>query len=98
MIRRRFLQLLTVAGAGGLRGFAGERAKRAAYQVKGFSCATCATGLDAMLGKESGIVSSKSTYPEGVVTVNYLPEKTSEEWIAAFITDLGFTVEGRSKG
>jgi len=98
MIRRRFLQLLTVAGAGGLRGFAGESAKRVAYRVKGFSCPTCATGLDATLGKERGIVSSHSTYPEGVVAVRYLPETTSEEWIAGFIEDLGFTVEGHLKG
>jgi len=100
MFRRRFLQLITIAGAGGLTplaGLAGENAKSVVYLVKGFSCPTCATGLDTMLAKESGIVSSKSTYPEGVVKVSYQPEKITEAWIAAFITDLGFTVEGHPK-
>jgi hypothetical protein len=100
MIRRRFLQLMTLASAGGiapLTSFAAETARDVTYNVKGFSCATCATGLDTMLSRQAGIVSSKSTYPEGVVKVSYLPDKTSEQWIAAFITDLGFTVDGRRK-
>jgi len=101
MFRRRFLQLITIAGAGSLAplgSLASENAKSVVYRVKGFSCVTCATGLDTMLCKQSGVLSSMSTYPEGIVRVSYLPEKITEPWIVAFITDLGFTVEGRSKG
>jgi copper chaperone CopZ len=62
--------------------------------VKGFSCITCATGLDTMLGQQKGITASKSTYPEGKVTVAFNPGQTTEQAIVKFITDLGFKVEG----
>jgi Cu+-exporting ATPase len=96
MFRRRFLQLMTLAGASGLgpwESLAAEPVRTATYHVKGFSCITCATGLDTMLCKQPGIKSSKSTYPEGLVRVNFNPEQITEEWIVAFITDLGFTVQ-----
>jgi copper chaperone CopZ len=98
MFRRKFLQLMTVATAGGLTPLHGMAATAAAssvveYRVKGFSCITCATGLDTMLGQQKGIQSSKSTYPEGKVIVNFDPDQIGEAAIAAFITDLGFTVE-----
>jgi copper chaperone CopZ len=95
MIRRQFLQLLTAAGAGGLaplKAFAAAR-KTLTYRVKGFTCITCATGLDTLLGQQKGIVSSKSTYPEGQVTVVYDPGATSPESIRGFIAELGFRVE-----
>jgi Cu+-exporting ATPase len=68
------------------------------YLVKGFSCITCATGLDTMLGQQKGITSSKSTYPEGQVTVGFDPHQITEQAIVGFITDLGFTVQPESKG
>jgi copper chaperone CopZ len=96
MFRRRFLQLVTVATAGSLsplKSLANTSGKVVTYHVKGFSCITCATGLDTMLGQQKGIVSSKSTYPEGMVTVRFEPEQTTEKAIVAFITELGFSVE-----
>jgi copper chaperone CopZ len=95
MFRRRFLQMATMASVGGLaplEGMAAGVGKTETFHVKGFSCITCATGLDTLLGREKGIHSSKSTYPEGKVTVRFDPENTSEQTIAKFITDLGFTV------
>jgi len=47
-----------------------------------------------MLGQQKGITSSKSTYPEGKVTVAFDPKQTTEQAIVTFITDLGFTVGG----
>ncbi|AXC13494.1 hypothetical protein ACPOL_4217 [Acidisarcina polymorpha] len=94
MFRRKFLQLATLASAGALAPMdALATVKTATYHVKGFSCITCATGLDTMLAKEKGIQSSKSTYPEGLVKVAYDPKQTNERSIVAFITDLGFTVD-----
>jgi copper chaperone CopZ len=99
MLRRRFLQLIASASSvAALPGLASESAKTATYHVKGFSCPTCATGLDTMLGQQRGIVSSKSTYPEGLVKVSYRPEKITEEWIVAFITDMGFQIEKQGAG
>ena len=97
MIRRRFLQLATMAGVGGLaplESMAAAGTKTVTYFVQGFSCITCATGLDTMLSREKGITSSKSTYPEGKVTVSFHPNQTTEQAIVAFISELGFTVKG----
>jgi Cu+-exporting ATPase len=99
MFRRRFLQLITVATAGlaPLGAMAAEAGKIVIYRVKGFSCRTCATGLDTMLVQQKGIHSSQSTYPEGTVTVGFDPRQTTEKAIVAFIRDLGFRVEGEPK-
>jgi copper chaperone CopZ len=101
MFRRRFLQLVTMASVGTLASLEGMSAgtnKTVIYFVKGFSCITCATGLDTMLGQQKGITSSKSTYPQGKVTVGFDPHQISEQAIIAFITDLGFTVQLEPKG
>ncbi len=100
MFRRRFLQLVTMASVGSvasLEALAAGAATTVVYFVKGFSCITCATGLDTMLGQQKGILSSKSTYPEGKVTVGFDPHQINEQAIVAFIADLGFTVEGQHK-
>lgn len=100
MFRRRFLQLVTMASIGSvapLEGLAAGTTGTLVYFVKGFSCITCATGLDTMLGQQKGIVSSRSTYPEGKVTVGFDPHQVTGQAIVAFIADLGFTVEGEHK-
>ncbi|HTZ56731.1 MAG TPA: heavy-metal-associated domain-containing protein [Acidobacteriaceae bacterium] len=95
MFRRQFLQLLTVAGVSSLTPLEAMKASQSVtYVVKGFSCITCATGLDTMLSRQKGVISSKSTYPEGKVTVSFDPGQISEHSIVQFITDLGFKVEG----
>jgi copper chaperone CopZ len=48
-----------------------------------------------MLGKEKGILSSKSTYPEGKVTVKFDSQSIDEKSIQALIADMGFTVESQ---
>jgi copper chaperone CopZ len=93
MFRRSFLQLLTMASVGGLASMAAVARKTVTYQVRGFTCITCATGLDTLLSQQRGIASSKSTYPEGKVTVAFDPNRIAEQAIVAFITDLGFTVQ-----
>jgi copper chaperone CopZ len=101
MFRRRFLQLVTMASVGTLapiEGMSAGASKTVTYLVKGFSCITCATGLDTMLGQQKGITSSKSTYPQGKVTVGFDPHHVTEQAIVAFITDLGFTVQPEPKG
>jgi copper chaperone CopZ len=101
MFRRRFLQLVTMASVGTLapiEGMSAGASKTVTYLVKGFSCITCATGLDTMLGQQKGITSSKATYPEGKVTVGFDPHHVTEQAIVAFITDLGFTVQPEPKG
>lgn len=94
MIRRRFLQFVAISGAGALafeaRG-AGT-ARTVIYQVKGFTCITCAVGLDTLLSKQKGILSSKSTYPEGKVTIKFDETAITEKAIEGFIAEMGFSV------
>ena len=101
MIRRKFLQLVALSGAGALaplRAIAGTAAvadakgTTAVFQVKGFSCVTCAVGLDTMFSRTRGILSSLSTYPEGKVTVRFDPGSINEAAVRAVITDAGFTI------
>jgi copper chaperone CopZ len=100
MIRRNFLRLMTLASVSGLasiESLAAEPTQTMTYQVKGFSCVTCATGLDAMLGRQRGIKSSKSTYPAGVVTVCFNPDQITEQRIIGFVEELGFSVTRSTK-
>jgi copper chaperone CopZ len=95
MFRRRFLQLVTMASVGGLaplEAVSAAATQTVIYQVKGFTCITCATGLDTLLSQQKGVASSKSTYPGGKVTVAFDPNQISAQAIVAFIADLGFTV------
>lgn len=97
MIRRQFIQLAALAGVSGLAALGATEAgetRTLTYRVKGFSCITCAVGLDTMLAQHKGIVRSKSTYPEGIVIVDFHPSLITEGVIKSFISDMGFTVEG----
>lgn len=105
MIRRKFLQLVALSGAGAFAPIgavagaapasdASVKGKTAVFQVKGFSCVTCAVGLDTMFTRTHGVLSSHSTYPEGKVTVRFDPGTINEAAVRAVITDAGFTIAG----
>ena len=101
MFRRNFLQLVTMASVGGLAPLATASApsgESVTWQVKGFTCLTCATGLDTLLMQQKGIIASKSTYPQGSVTVSFHPDLINRQAIVAFISELGFTVESEHRG
>jgi copper chaperone CopZ len=96
MLRRKFFQVMTIATTGALtplEAIPSTPKRVVAYHVRGFSCITCATGLDTMLSKEKGIASSSSTYPEGVATIGFDPDQISEQKIKDFIASLGFSVD-----
>jgi copper chaperone CopZ len=105
MIRRKFLQLVALSGASALAPLgaiavpgsakdANAKGMTVVFQVKGFSCITCAVGLDTMYSRTKGILSSHSTYPEGKVTVRFDPGSINDAAVRAVITDAGFTVDG----
>ena len=97
MLRRRFLQLVALSSAGVLApldAMEEATARSVTFRVKGFSCPTCGVGLDTMLCQKKGIISSKSTYPEGKVRVSFNSDKITESAVEAFIADMGFIVEG----
>ncbi len=101
MQRRRFVQMMTLAGAGTLAAaelaHAGET-KTVVYHVKGFTCITCAVGLETMLREQKGVKWVKATYPEAMVTIQFNPASVTEPALRGFISELGFTAEaGRAR-
>jgi Cu+-exporting ATPase len=101
MFRRQFVQFVATMGAGSVATIAAADAKRTKtviYIVKGFSCVTCAVGLDTMLQKQEGIAWSKSTYPDGIVKIQFDPTEVTEKSLQEFISEMGFRVtEERAK-
>jgi copper chaperone CopZ len=95
MFRRQFVQFMAALGTSSVATIAGADANRTTtvtYVVSGFSCVTCAVGLDTMLQKQRGVSWSKSTYPEGIVKIQFDPTEVVEKSLKAFISDMGFTV------
>ena len=96
MQRRRFVQMMTLAGVGTVAAaelaHSGET-RIAAYRVKGFTCITCAVGLETMLREQKGVKWVKATYPEAKVTIRYDPSSVQEAQLRGFIGELGFTAE-----
>ncbi len=98
MIRRRFLGLLTLAGAGGITALSKaanstRQHDTVTYRVSGFTCVTCATGLETLLSREKGIFAAKASYPDGMTTVSYDAHTISEPAIAEAIQNMGFEAQ-----
>lgn len=101
MQRRRFVQMMTLAGAGGLIAMEAARAgatKTVSYRVKGFTCITCAIGLETMLRQQKGVKWAKATYPDALVVIQYDPSSVTEAALLGYITELGFTAEVEHHG
>lgn len=90
MERRKFIQRVTY-GVGAMGVAAAKTMKTLTWRIDGFSCATCAVGLDTMLKDKKGIVRSKSSYSDRTAVIEYNPELVNETEIRAFIQELGFT-------
>jgi Cu+-exporting ATPase len=87
---------MAAAGTAGLATIgvatAGER-RTVTYLVKGFSCVTCAAGLETMLRQKNGVIRVEASYPKATAVIEYDPSLIAEEQLRAFITDMGFTAE-----
>jgi copper chaperone CopZ len=95
MFRRQFVQFVATLSAGSVATIAAadtKGTKTVTYLVKGFSCVTCAVGLDTMLEKQKGVQRCKSTYPDGIVKIQFAPQEVTEQAIKASIAEMGFTV------
>lgn len=108
MIRRQFLKLASLAGATGLASFAAVDALRddsadtaqvaqdtrtLTWHVRGFTCVTCAVGLETLLRREKGVVAANATYPQGMVTIQYRPDLVTPAALRSVIAGLGFTAD-----
>lgn len=89
---------MTLAGATGAAAltkaakYSGER-ETVTYKVTGFTCITCATGLETLLGREKGVLAVKASYPDGVATVSFDAHGTSEAEIERAIESMGFKAQ-----
>lgn len=92
MFRRKFLQRITFAGAG-LATAAVSQTKTVSYHVKGFTCITCAVGLETLLRRQKGITRAEASYPSGIVHIDFDPALVTEKTLKDFIGEMGFTVE-----
>jgi copper chaperone len=93
MIRRKFLGMMTLAGVSTLATLKAANAlekKTITYKIVGFTCITCAVGLETLLQREKGIIAAKASYPDAIATVTYDPKSTSEAFIIEAIESMGF--------
>lgn len=101
MQRRRFVQMMTLAGVGTVAAaelaHAGET-KTVNWHVRGFTCVTCAVGLETLLREQKGVKYVKATWPEAQVTIQYDPKSVDEAGLREFISELGFTAEPAPRG
>ena len=110
MIRRQFLKLATLTGATGVASFGAiealssdsnsrvadaQNTKTVAWQVRGFTCVTCAVGLETLMRREKGVVAAEATYPQGMVTIQYRAAVIGEPALRSAIAQMGFTVDGK---
>lgn len=63
------------------------------WHVRGFTCVTCAVGLETLLRREKGVVAANATYPQGRVTIQFHPDRISVAALRSAIAELGFTAE-----
>jgi len=98
MDRRRFLSRLTAASAAvGLDVGCGERGaglatSRAVYQVRGFTCVTCAVGLEVMLRGVRGVTEASANYAKSNVAIAFDEHMISEGELKKFVESCGFSL------
>jgi copper chaperone CopZ len=96
MDRRNFLCRVTAAGTGaGIAANAAPAANETSavnWDVKGFTCITCAVGLEVMLKGLKGVARAKATYPDNKVSIGYDAKQVTEQTLKAFIVKCGFRV------
>jgi copper chaperone CopZ len=96
MFRRAFIQRITLGGIGGVAATGAIEAseiRTITYRVKGFTCITCAVGLETMLQRKKGIISAEASYPTATAIIKFDPKLVSESSLKGFIAEMGFSVE-----
>jgi copper chaperone CopZ len=104
MHRRSFMQTLAGGGAGVALLKLGTREKgitenaRVSWTVKGFTCVTCAVGLQTILEKHEGIARVKAEYPSGKVEIGFDSHVIEAREIKRLIEKTGFKVTTEGSG
>lgn len=95
MDRRNFICRITTGTAAGLtlaEAAPPMETRSVTYKVKGFTCVTCAVGLEVMLRGLKGVTRANASYPEANVKIGFDGNLTSEKALRDFIATCGFSV------
>jgi copper chaperone CopZ len=90
MYRRNFIQRVTCGLAAAETAGAARRTATVRWRIEGFTCITCAVGLDTMLKDVKGVVASKSSYADRMAVIEFEPDTVTEAQIRKFIEEIGF--------
>jgi copper chaperone CopZ len=91
MFRRKFITRLAMSGATTMATVGAANSKTVTYRIKGFTCVTCAVGLDSLLSKQEGVIRVHSSYPNSSTEIQFRPSRTNENALKEFISEMGFT-------
>lgn len=110
MIRRQFIKLAALTGATGIASLGALDAletkethtaqeatetKTVTWRVHGFTCVTCAVGLETLLRQHKGVASAEASYPGASVAIQFDPKLVTESSLRTFITSIGFSTEDK---
>ena len=104
MHRRSFIRTLAATGAGVALLKAGASEARSTgnasvqWTVKGFTCVTCAVGLQTILERQPGIAWAKAEYPSGKVEIGFDSKTVAPAKIKQLIEQAGFRVTEETAG
>lgn len=65
----------------------------AVFSVEGMTCAACASGMEATLGREKGVLAAEVNYERARARISFDPSKTSVEKLTAAIGTLGYVAK-----
>jgi copper chaperone CopZ len=65
----------------------------ATFKIEGMTCAACASGLKATLGREKGVLTAEVNYEKATAKISFDPAKTSAEKLIAAIGQLGYVAK-----
>ena len=96
MDRRNFLRVTTATTAASLGAASAavpKESRNVAYHVKGYTCITCAVGLETMLKGINGVTRVSASYTENSVTIGFDEHVMTEKKLKDFIAVCGFQVD-----
>jgi len=100
MDRRNFLRgvtaATTAAGMGVAAAAVPTESRSVMYRIQGFTCITCAVGLEVMLKGLTGVTRASASYSAHTVTIGFDEHATTEKTLKDFISVCGFSVDARA--
>ena len=88
----------TAAGIGVASAAVPKETRGVTYRIKGFTCITCAVGLEAMLKGLNGVTRASASYPANTVAIGFDEYMTTEKTLRDFISACGFSVDAKALG